>query len=118
MTSRSLLAFALVALIALILATGSPRDPFVTIHNRSEQRLENVRVWGTGFSETIPRIHSGERVVLRVSPRGESGLGLAFEAGSAQRTFPERGRFDAVSGYAVVVDVAPDLSVSITTRTR
>ncbi len=108
----------LVVLIAVILAIAPPRDSTVWIHNRSDRTLESVTVWGAGFVETIPQIGADERVVLRVLPRAESGLGLTFAADSQIHEVAQQGRFDPMTGYAIRVDVAPDLGVHVEIRRR
>jgi len=115
---RWVLPLLLVALIAGILAIAPPRDSTVWIHNRSDRTLERVTVWGAGFLEIIPRIGAGERVVLRVLPRAESGLGLTFTADSEIHEVAQQGRFDPMAGYTIRVDVAPNLGVHVATRRR
>ncbi len=116
--TRWLLPSLLAALIAAILAVAPPRNSTVWIHNRSDRTLESVIVWGAGFLETIPRIGAGERVLLQVLPRGESGLGLTFAADAEIHEVAQQGRFGPVAGYSVQVDVAPDLGVHVKTRRR
>ena len=114
--TRSLLAFATLALVVAILAIGFPKNPIVFVHNRSGMALENVRLHGSGFSETIPRIEAGETFVLRVAPRGESGMAVAFDAAGEHREFPEEGYFEPRGGYRVRIEIAPELEVAIDSR--
>ena len=112
----SLLAFATLALVVAILAIGFPKDPVVFVHNRSGETLENFHLRGSGFSETIPRIEAGETIVLRVAPRGESGLAVEFDAAGEHREVPEQGYFEPRGGYRVRVEIGPDLDVAIDSR--
>ena len=112
----SLLAFATLVLVVVILAIGLPKNPVVFVHNRSGLALENVRLRGSGFSETIPRIEAGETFVLRLAPRGESGLAVAFDAAGEHREVPEQGYFEPRGGYRVRVEIGPDFEVAIDSR--
>ncbi len=114
--TRSLLAFATLVLVVAILAIGLPKNPVVFVHNRSGELLANVRLRGSGFSETIPRIEAGETFVLRVAPRGESGLAVAFDVAGEHREVPEQGYFEPRGGYRVRVDIGPDFEVAIDSR--
>ena len=115
-STGSLLAFAALALVAVTLAVGLPKDPVVFVHNRSGETLENVRLRGSGFSETIPNIEAGETFVLRVAPHGESGLAVAFDAAGEHWEVPEQGSFEPRGGYSVRVEIGPDLEVAIDSR--
>ncbi len=112
----SLLAFAALVLVVAILAIGLPKNPVVFVHNRSGEALESVRLSGSGFSETIPRIEAGETFVLRVAPRGESGLAVAFDVAGEHREVPEQGFFEPRGGYRVRVEIGSDLEVAIDFR--
>ena len=114
--ARSLLAFGTMALVVAILAIGLPKNPVVFVHNRSGEALENVRLSGTGFAQTIPRIQAGETFVLRVAPRGESGLAVAFDVAGEHREVPEQGYFEPRGGYSVRVEIGPDFEVAIDSR--
>ena len=114
--ARPLLAFAALALVIAILIIGAPKNPVVFVHNRSGVALENIWLHGSGFSETIPRIEAGETFVLRVAPRGESGLAVEFDAAGEHRKVPKQGRFDPRGGYRVRVEIGPDLEVAINAR--
>jgi hypothetical protein len=111
--ARPLLAFAALALVVAILIIGYPKNPVVFVHNRSGVALESIWLHGSGFSETISRIEVGETFVLRVAPRGESGLAVEFYAGGEHRKVPQQGSFEPRGGYRVRVEIGPDLEVAI-----
>ncbi len=114
--ARPLLAFAALALVVAILILGTPKNPVVFVHNRSGVALENIWLHGSGFSETISRIEAGETFVLRVAPRGESGLAIEFDAAGEHRKVPKQGRFEPRGGYRVRVEIGPDLEVAISSQ--
>ena len=72
----------------------------------------------SGFAERIDSIAAGAERRLTVHPRGESGVRVAFDAGSQHIDAGEQGYFEAVGGYRVSVTVQPDLTVSVASDLR
>ena len=84
----------------------------ISVSNHANVALGNVMLSGSGFTESIASMPPGAEITRRVKVKGESGLVLAFEAGSQRISLPEQGYFES-SGYSVVVVVQPDLSASV-----
>jgi hypothetical protein len=78
--------------------------------------LGNVVISGSSFVEQIALIPPSATVTTHVNARGESGLAIAFNAGTRRISLPEQGYFEG-SGYSVAIVVRPDLSVSVKSET-
>jgi len=102
----------IVVIAAIVALAGCSRAPVITITNRSTNALTAVVVAGSGFSERIDRIAAGAERKLTVHPRGESGLRVAFDAGSQHIDVDDLAYIEAGGGYRVAVTVQPDLKVS------
>jgi hypothetical protein len=108
----------LILLAVIVAVAGCSRAPVVAITNRSTNALVNVVVSGSGFTNRIDKIAAGAETRLTVHPRGESGLGIAFDAGGQHIDAGEQGYFEAGGGYRVAVTVQPDLKVSVSSDLR
>jgi hypothetical protein len=97
---------------AIALSSCSSGTP-VTITNQSAAPVEDVTIFGSGFTTQVGRIASGESVSVRVKPNGESGLGLDFRSGSRQIHVRPQGYFEGGAAYKVSVVIAPDLSARV-----
>ena len=97
---------------AVALSSCSAGTP-VTITNRSAAPIENVTVFGSGFSTPVGHIAPGQTVSVRVEATGESGLGLDFRSGSRQIHVRPQGYFEGGAAYNVNVVIAPDLSARV-----
>jgi len=102
------------SVIAVAALSGcSPGTP-VIVTNNSAFTVESVVISGSGFSHALGTIAPGQSVSAGVDPRGESGLRVAFRAGTRQvRTRPQ-GYFEGGGAYKVRAVIAPDLSVQVT----
>jgi hypothetical protein len=103
---------------ALVALAGCSRAPVVTITNYSSITLSNVVVSGSGFSERIGTVEAGGQHKLTVHPRGESGMRVAFDAGSQHVDSGDQGYFEASGGYRVSATVGTNLSVSVSSDLR
>jgi hypothetical protein len=107
-----------VTMAALMLAAACSRSPVVTIKNQSSVTISNVAVSGSGFSNHIDAIPAGSTHRLTVNPNGESGLRLAFDAGTRHIDSGTQGYFEASGGYRVTAIVETNLSVNISAALR
>jgi hypothetical protein len=101
------------ALAALMALTGCSDAPVITISNRASVAISNVVVSGSGFSARVDVIPIGADHKLKVYPRGESGIRLAFDADGRHVNSEEQGYFESTGGYRVSVTVQPDMKVSV-----
>jgi len=108
----------IIILAAIVALAGCSRAPVVAITNRSSVTLSNVVVSGSGFSERIDSIAAGGVHRITIHPRGESGMRVAFDAGTQHEDSGERGYFEAGGGYRVSATVSTNLSVSVSSDLR
>jgi len=97
----------------LALAAGCSRAPVITIKNQSSLTISNIVVSGSGFTNRIAAIPAGSEHRLTVRPTGESGLHLAFDAGTQHIDSGSQGYFEAGGGYRVTASVGTNLTVSV-----
>jgi hypothetical protein len=89
------------------------RGALVTVRNESPDTLRSLVLSGRGFADTLETIAPGELAVVRVRPRGESGIGVAFTARERQISAPEEGYLEGAGGYVVAVTVDSSLRVGV-----
>ena len=92
-------------------ASCGRRGASVTILNESPHTLRTVVLSGRGFADTLTGLPPGEMAAVRVRPRGESGIGVAFTAADRHVSVPEQGYFEGGGGYVVVIKVDSMLRV-------
>ena len=102
------------ALIAITASAGCSRAPVLTISNRSPQTVINVVVSGTGFTQSVGNIAPGAEQRVSLSPRGESGVRIAFDASGKRVDSGEQGYFESSGGYRVKAIIETNLNVTIT----
>lgn len=114
MKSRSMLTLVFSTLLAGCVS-GVP----VSIDNQSSSDLANVVVSGNGFSESVGTIRAGGSAIVRVRPKGESGVRVAFEA-NGQRYYGsiEDGYIENNDLYTVKATVDAGFSIVIETSLR
>ena len=97
----------------LALAAGCSRAPVITIKNQSALTLSNIVVSGSGFTNRIANIPAGAEHRLTVHPTSESGIRLAFDAGTQHIDSGSQGYFEAGGGYRIIATVDTNLSVFV-----
>jgi hypothetical protein len=102
------------SVIAVTALSGCLPDTPVTVTNNSASPIESVVIFGSGFSHLFGTIAPGQSVSAGVDLRGESGLGVAFRAGTRQVRTQPQGYLEGGGAYKVRVVIAPDLSVQVT----
>lgn len=98
-------------LLACSLFAACPRDMQLTVINKSPATLTNVVASGSGFSHSLNPLAPGAQQQITITPRGESGLKLAFDADGKHFAPQEQGYFE--KSYKVSATVAPDFSVTV-----
>jgi len=110
---RILLALASACIVACNSGTA------VHVENRSSIPLHDVRVAGSGYDDLVsPSLGPGESRVVRVRPRGESGLALSFSVGARRLAHAPQGYFEGNDLYTVHVVVHEDLSPRVQARLK
>ncbi|MEY2805886.1 MAG: hypothetical protein RIR65_303 [Planctomycetota bacterium] len=99
-------------LLAVVLAACS-NAPRIAVVNAGDAPLVGVVVSGNGFEHPLGTIAPGARAEVRVQPRGETGLTLAFEREGRRVMHGPDGYFEASGGYEVVATVRADGSVEV-----
>jgi hypothetical protein len=101
--------------VVMALLLGCSQGVPIAITNQSGRALQNVTVSGSGFNQHISSIPAGETTTLRVHPKGETGVAIAFDSGGKKFSYVENGYFEA-NGYkvAITVDDAGRASVNVT----
>ena len=108
----------LILLATIVALAGCSRAPVITVSNRSTNRLANVVVSGSGFSNRIDSLAAGAQSRFTVRPLGESGLRISFDAGGQRIDVDDLAYIEASGGYRVAVTVQPDLKVSASSNIR
>ena len=108
MRKRLLILFFLLAVVAC-------GHPTARIRNDSAVKLQNVHITAQGFEVTIPELQSGESRLIPIKPRGESGVGVAFDANGRHIEVPAQGYIENDSMYVVDITVTPSLTVVVRT---
>jgi hypothetical protein len=98
-------------LLACCLLSACSRTTRLTVNNNSKSTLSNVVASGSGFTHQIGSLAPGGSQQVTVTPRGESGLKLTFDANGKHFSAPEQGYFE--NGYNVSATVAPDFTYKV-----
>jgi hypothetical protein len=101
---------------AVALAAGCSRAPVITVNNQSLLTISNVVVSGSGFTNRVASIPAGAEHRLTVRLSGESGLRLAFDAGTQHIDSISQGYFEAHGGYRITATGGTNLSVSVSEK--
>lgn len=92
---------------------GCSRSPVITVRNQSAQTVSNLVVSGTGFTERLAPLAAGAEHTFRVRPTGDSGVRVAFDAGTNHVDSSEQGYLEASGGYRLSATIETNLSVKI-----
>lgn len=103
----------LLATLVAMLLSGCVSGVPVNIDNQSSSDLTNVVVSGNGFSESVGTIRASSSATVRVRPKGESGVKVAFEVNGQRYYGIEDGYIENDTLYTVDVTVGADFSISI-----
>jgi hypothetical protein len=87
----------------------------VTVLNESSDTLRSVVLSGSGFADTVAIVPPKEAAAVRVRPRGESAIGVAFTTNNRRVSIPQQGYFESAGGYVVVVRVDSTLAIHVRT---
>jgi hypothetical protein len=90
----------------------------VSVTNHSATALHQVVVSGKGFSESVGSIAAGATETIRVRPREETTVKVAFEADERRYSAATETAIENNDLYIVVVNVAADHTISIETPLR
>lgn len=96
-------------------ACGFFGEARVTVVNHTNVEVRNVVLSGRGFSVGVRTIPPGQSAEVKVQPRGESGVAVAFDANGRRVTAPLQGYVESHDGYRVRVEIKPDFSVNVDT---
>ncbi len=108
----------LLAALAAMLLSGCVSGVPVSIGNQSSSDLANVVVSGNGFSESVGTIRAGGSATVRVRPKGESSVKVAFEVDGQRYSAIEPGFIENDTVNIVEVTVDADFSIAIKTSLR
>lgn len=108
--------FHLVVGMAATMFAACSKAPVFTLTNHSTSVLTNIVVSGDGFAQRIDRLEPGSDSKFTVHPADETGVRLAFEANGRLIETAEAGYVRGKSSYRVNVNVAADLSTSVTSQ--
>jgi uncharacterized protein YggE len=106
------------AIAAVLLLAGCVSGVPVSVTNHSASELRQVTVSGTGFSERIGTIAAGATETVRVRPRAETAVKVAFEVDGERYSAITEGEIENDDVNTVAVTVADDLSISMETQLR
>jgi hypothetical protein len=97
--------------IGLLALAGCSSGVAVTVRNESNSQVQDVRVGGSCFAETIGDLAVGASGTVYVKPCGESGIRAKFKAGGLAHETPELGYIENSSLYVATLVIQPDLKV-------
>jgi hypothetical protein len=106
------------ALLCLAALTGCSRQPQLTVVNQSSAPLTNLVVSGSGFSVRLGTLAPGGQTRVGVSPSGDSGLRLEFDAGGEHYAVAPDCYFENSPLYRVTAIVGPDFTVKVDVHTK
>ncbi|HQJ08054.1 MAG TPA: hypothetical protein PLF54_03555 [Deltaproteobacteria bacterium] len=104
---------------AMLMQAGCSQEPAIVVTNQSGITLTNVILSGSGFSQRIDRLPPRAVTKFMVSPKGPSGVEVAFDAGG--RHFDTKGQiglFRDRGRYLVDVVIGPDLRLTVLSESR
>jgi hypothetical protein len=101
--------------LAVVLFATPSRRATILIHNASTTELRNIIISGRGFQASVANLQPGQSATLTARLTADTGIAVAFEAAGRHISVPEQG-YAGGGGYRVVVEVSPDLSVSVQTE--
>lgn len=106
----------LAALLYLVALAACSPQPQLTVVNLSSTPLTNVMVSGSGFSKSLGTLASGEQTRVGVSPSGDSGLRLEFDAGGRHHSSTPDYYFESSRLYRVTSTIGQDFTVKVDVR--
>jgi hypothetical protein len=83
--------------------------------NESSDTLRTIVLSGSGFADTLAVLAPKKAAAVRVRPRGESAIGVAFTTNNRRVSNPTQGYFESAGGYVVVVRVDSMLAIQVRT---
>jgi hypothetical protein len=90
----------------------------VSVTNQSTTALHQVVISGKGFSEQVGSIAAGATETIRIRPREETTVKVAFEADERRYSAATETAIENNDLYIVVVNVSADFTISIETPLR
>ena len=106
----------LIIVVAVLAVAGCLGRASVTVRNESNVEVQDLRLEGRCFAETLGVLAPGASKSVRVKPCGESGVFTKFAVAGTRHEAPEVGYIEAGSGYSVTLVIAADLSVHASAR--
>lgn len=91
---------------------GCSSHPEVIVTSESSEDLLNVALAGRGFSNHFEGIKPHSTLKTTVSPRGESGLSLGFDAAGTRSEYDVDIYIEDSGRYRVRITVASNLNVT------
>ena len=108
----------LVLIIAATLLAGCISGVPVSIENQSPSDLTDVVVSGKGFSESVGRVRAGGSELVRIHPRGETQVKVAFAVDGQRYSGTLESTIDNDNVNTVKATVGADFSVSVVAELR
>jgi len=99
-------------LLTLALSACGSGTP-VAFHNKSDRRLEDVELSGSGFKASLGVVAAGQSLTVPVYPAGESGLAVSFMADGQRFSYKPQDYFESGGSYKVAATVNRNLTVSV-----
>jgi len=90
----------------------------VSIENQSSSDLTQVVVSGKGFSESVGTIRAGGSEFVRIHPRIETAVKVAFAVGGQRYSGTLQGTIENDNVNTIKATVSPDYSVSVVAELR
>ncbi len=90
----------------------------VSIENQSSSDLTEVVVSGKGFSESVGRIRAGGSELVRIHPRVETAVKVAFAVDGQRYSGTLDGTIENDNVNTIKATVSADFSISVAAEVR
>jgi len=105
-----------IVVVGLLAYAACNRGAQITVRNESATEVQDVRVEGRCFAETIGNLRSGARKSVHAKPCGESSIRIKLSVRGAAHETSGLGYIEASSSHAVTLVIGSDFSVRESAR--
>jgi hypothetical protein len=105
-------------IVAAALLSGCISGVPVSIENQSSSDLTQVVVSGKGFSESVGTVRAGASELVRIHPRVETAVKVAFAVDGQRYSGILQGTIENDNVNTIKATVSADLSISVSAELR
>lgn len=101
---------------ALITYQSKYGSPVISISNKTNAVLHDIRIFDTHWEHKIERLDAGSEMDFVQHVGGESGLAVSFNANGKTYMKKDLDYFEESGGYCVGIVILPDYSIHSESR--